>query len=264
MFFPTSGFILTDKLKFVFNALSIACAGLSMGCAAPMTEVVASRSADEIEQRLFVIGDEVWIDYQLTPYESGKRTLRGFVLETNDKSVKLDIGRGRRSVDIKYRWINTLSHPVDDRLYLGLSGGRFYVPVPVPQEFPVFERLVGLGIGLRRDTYKHAGWEWKVLVGGNRNGRFNSWINIQGDLYSAVIIPNIYIYIGFGNVISFPDKEYLEYHDSAYRPHRPPPLKRNFGYPRLGFGFTSDPSKPSRVRIDAGLLGLRMTIDWQI
>ncbi len=248
----------TRNRSFVFQYLIIGLAALSLGCAAPMTEISASRPTDEIDQRQFKKGDEVWVDYQVTPYESGKRTLRGFVLETNDKSVKLDIGRGRY-VDIKYRTIRTLSRPVSDRWYLGFSGGPLDLPVPVPQELPKFQRLGGLGVALRLETFRNSGFECNLSGGRQGSGRFASWINLHCNGHFGIIVPETYIYVGFGQILSFPDKEYREYHYSMS-----PRFQRFLPFIRIGFGVTADITKKSRVRFEGGLFDLRISFDRKI
>lgn len=50
----------TYRLCFIFTAIGL----LAIGCAAPMTEVVATRQSGRIDQGLFREGDRVWITYQ--------------------------------------------------------------------------------------------------------------------------------------------------------------------------------------------------------
>ena len=51
---------MSTKFRFLLTAIALFCTG----CAAPMTEVVATRQSGIIDQHLFKEGDEVWINYQ--------------------------------------------------------------------------------------------------------------------------------------------------------------------------------------------------------
>lgn len=149
-----------------FRSLLTAIALLFTGCAAPMTEIVANRQSETIDQNLFKEGDEVWITYQDSM--DTEKTKRGFVLDMDDDSVRLieyrqalmkdywDVGQSHpeRSIDIEYRQVHTLSHPVKDRWDVGLSGGMFYTFLPVLNELPLHEPLSVVQI---ENRIKHAG-----------------------------------------------------------------------------------------------------------
>ena len=60
-------------VRFVLMVILI----LAAGCAAPMTEVVANREYDEIDQTQFDQSDEVWVTYEDT--NGTVRTKRGRV-----------------------------------------------------------------------------------------------------------------------------------------------------------------------------------------
>ena len=69
--------------RFIFTVVAF----LATGCAAPMTEVVATRQSETIDQHLFKEGDEVWVTYQ--DKLDIVRIKKAFVLDTDD-SVKSD------------------------------------------------------------------------------------------------------------------------------------------------------------------------------
>ena len=51
-------------MNFTFSCILGATAVLASGCAAPMTEIVATRQGETIEKHHFKEGDYVWVTYQ--------------------------------------------------------------------------------------------------------------------------------------------------------------------------------------------------------
>ena len=90
---------------------------LAAGCAAPLTEVAATRESG-IGPHLFEEGEQVWITYQgMTGIE---KTREGIVLGTDEDSVRLDVRR-TGVLDIRYRLMRTVRRPAEDRWLLGAS-----------------------------------------------------------------------------------------------------------------------------------------------
>ena len=192
-----------------FQSLRTAIALLSTGCAAPMTEVVATRQSETIDQNLFKEGDEVWIAYQDSM--DTVKTKRGFVLDTDDDSVRLieyrqafsyvvkdrwDVGQ-ERSIDIEYRQVHMLSHPVKDRWFVGLSGGTFYTSLPVPQELPRHEPLSAIGISSRYSPYSNQAFEANFSVGRGKIQPLKPWLGMTLNMH-MYFMSHAYFLLGTG------------------------------------------------------------------
>ena len=217
---------------------------LATGCAAPMTKVVATRQDRAIDQHLFKKGDEVWITYR--DEYARMKTKRGFVLDKDSDSVTLGVGR-ERTVDIEYRWIQTLSRPAKDRWYVGLSAGTFLAIEGRAQELPRIHRLTGLGVSLRYENYL-MDLEGNFSIGGKRAG-FPSWRSISGSGHFYTIIPRTYFLLGLGRVWKPTDDPYSSEHLVVFR---------------IGFGVKNPISKQFNVRVETDLIGLRIYFERRI
>ena len=214
---------------------------LATGCAAPMTQVMATRQDRTIDQELFKEGDQVWISYQ---DKIGTVTAkRGFVLDVDSTSVTLDVGRGR-TVDIEYQWIQTLSHPVKDRWYMSLSAGTFLALKMHDQELPSAKRLTGSGVSFRYGNYLNGDIEGNVSIG-SKGARFPSWIGISGSGHFYTIIPRTYFLLGLGYVWKSTDDPHFGEH---------------LGICRIGFGVKNSVSKQFNVRVEAYPIGFGISI----
>ncbi len=227
---------MSTKFRFLLTAIAL----LSTGCAAPMTELVADRQSGTINQHLFKEGDEVWVTYQ--DRMDTVQTKRGFVLDTDDDSVRMNVGQNR-SIDIEYRQVHTLSHPVKDRWFVGLSGGTFYTLLPVPQELPHLEPLSAIGISSRFSPYSNTAFEANFSVG---KGRYLPTRLIMSlNFHTYTLVPRTYFFLGVGWVW---DKQLAKL-------YFPRPV-------RLGLGVTTiEFKKRFNVRIEAevgSLIGTRI------
>ena len=144
---------MSTKFRFLRTAIAL----LSTGCAAPMTEVVATRQSETIDQNLFKEGDEVWVTYQ--DKLDTVRIKKAFVLDTDDDSVKLNV-RQKRHVDIEYRRIHTLSRPVKGGRFVGLSAGAYSTAIVIlrPQSL-LNPSIGGAGFSFRSAPYTNYGIE---------------------------------------------------------------------------------------------------------
>ena len=162
---------MSARFRFLLTAIAL----LSTGCAAPMTEVVATRQSETIDQNLFKEGDKVWVTYQ----DKGDTvTRKGFVLGKDHDSVKLDVGR-KMPADIEYRLVQTIRRPGKDRWYVGVSAGTCGALEDLGQEFPRGHSLTGSGISLKYAPYSNGDIEGNVSIGGKIEG-YPSWVSISG------------------------------------------------------------------------------------
>ena len=162
---------MSTKFRFLLTAIAL----LSTGCAAPMTEVVATRQRGTIDQHLFKEGDKVWVTYQ---DKEDTVTRKGFVLGRDHDSVTLDVGR-KRPADIEYRLVQTIRRPGKDRWYVGVSAGTLSALEGQGQEFPFRRRLTGSGLSLKYAPYSNGDIEGNVSIGGEVEG-YPSWVSISG------------------------------------------------------------------------------------
>ena len=214
---------------------------LVTGCAAPMTKMVATHQDETIDQELFKEGDQVWVSYQdKTGTVAAKR---GFVLDADSTSVMLDVGPGR-TVDIEYRWIQTLRHPAKDRWYISLSAGTFLALKMHDQELPSAKRLTGSGVSFRYGNYLNGDIEGNFSIGSKR-ARFPSWIGISGSGHFYTIIPRTYFLLGLGYVWKSTDDLYSSEH---------------LGICRIGFGVKNSVSKKFNIRVEAYPIGFGLSI----
>ncbi len=205
----------------------------AIGCAAPRTQVVASRQHETIDQHLFKEGDRVWVTYQ--DKIDTVATKSGFVLDSDNDSVRLDIG-WKRVVDIEYRRIQTLSLPEQNHSYVGLSVGRLPVLVPHPHELPDLVHLTGVGVSFRHWTYLNKSFEGNFSMGKGR--RFSSWISLSGNgHFYTTIMPRTYFLFGMGLGWAKPTEK-SDYYYELY-------------FPRIGLGTTKPMSKYFNVRAEA-------------
>ncbi len=238
-------------VRFFFAAIAL----LATGCAAPMTELAATRQDRAIDQQLFKEGDEVWVTYR--DKYARMQTKRGRVLSTDGDSVTLDIGR-KGPVDIEYRSIQTISRPAKDRSYVSLSAGTFLAIEGHDQELPSDKRLTGLGVSFRHASHLNGDIEGTLLTGGKRAG-FSSWIGITVNGHFYTIIPRTYFLLGLGYVSAKSIGEYSgPYGHLYYNP------RKSLGIFRIGFGATNPISKRLNVRVEADLLGLRIYFERRI
>ena len=249
---------MSTKFRFLLTAIAF----LSTGCAAPMTKVVATRQSETIDQNLFKEGDEVWITYQDSM--DTVKTKRGLVLDMDDDSVRLieyrqapspsvkdrwDAGL-KRFIDIEYRQVHTLSHPVKDLRFLGISAGSFLVLSGDGDGLPDIDHFVALGASSRHAPYSNAALETSFSVG--KRTTYSGpdpliWF-LAMNFHGQTIIPRTYFFLGMGWAWSrgwtreFP-RQFL-------------PIPS-----RLGFGVTKhNKIKGFNVRIEAevgALIGIR-------
>ena len=215
---------------------------LSTGCAAPMTQVVATRQ-DGIDQQRFKDGDDVWITYK----DQGDtlRKARGTVVGTDSNSVWLrQLGWRKNPVAIDYRRINSLSRPVKHLLFMGAPTGFFWAPAEFLGETPRDRFTTWVGLSPRYGLYSNPTIEASLLMG--RGGReFSTWIGTTLNSHWYTIIPHMYLFFGGGLIWSMPTEEYKYY-------------LSNFGEEpqhsitvfRWGFGVTSPISEGFNVRLE--------------
>lgn len=226
----------------LFRSLSVG-ALLSAGCAAPLTEVAATRESG-IGQDLFEEGEQVWITYQGIGIE---KTGRGIVLESDEDSVRLDLGRsGIR--DIRYRSIRTVRRPAGDRWYAGVSTVAFPVLVGRPQELPSMIRLTGAGVSIRRRTHQN-GVEANLTMGGRGEGGYSSWIGLAGNAHFFTILPRSYVVLGTGRIWPRPMEAFNLYHN--YR------SGGSLTYVRIGFGVAGPVLKGWELRLEVESKGMQ-------
>ena len=223
----------------ILGFLSTVILFLATGCAAPLTQVVATRQ-DGIGQQHFKEDEEVWITYK----DEGDtlRKARGTVVHTDSNSVRLSQW-GKDPVTIGYRRINTLSHPVKHLRFMGASTGFFWAPVVLLGETPS-DRFTNVAFSPRYGPYSNVALEANFLMG--RGGReFSTWIGTTLNSHWYTIIPHTYLFFGGGLIWSMPTEEYKSY-------------LSNFGEEpqysitvfRWGFGLTSPISEGFNVRLE--------------
>ncbi len=222
---------------FIFTIVAL----FSTGCAAPMTKVVATRQSETIDQNLFKEGDEVWVTYQ--DKLDTVIIKKAFVLDTDDRSVKLD-ARRKRPVDIEYRQIHTLSRPVKDQRFVSLSAGTFSTILLDPP-------IGGVGLSLRNAPYTNYGIEANLSLGRGRGSwtEFSKWLSATVNWYGYLAIPRTYIFLGLGYIWPTPTESYREeYYDEGERV--------SSGHMRFGFGVTNPVSKRFNIRVEAQLISV--------
>ena len=225
---------------FILTTVTLLCTG----CAAHMTEVVANHLHEEIDQCQFDRGDEVWITYR---DNDTVKTKNGRVLDTDENSVRLDAGR-EGIVDIEYRWVRTLSHPVKDRWFVGLSAGTFLTTIPIPQELPAFDSLHGVGLSSRYVTDSSRAIDAHLSTGGG--GRYIlSFLTMNLNIHQYIFTSRTYFFFGIGKI-------WIEESDFNIYGGRDRELDRS-GLLRLGLGMTGPISKKFNVRIEGELIGFR-------
>ncbi len=233
-------------MRSVLGVFGIVISIFAIGCAAPRTQVVASRQHEAIDQHLFKEGDRVWITYQ--DKIDTVATKSGFVLDSDNDSVRLDVGR-KRVVDVEYRRIQTLSRPAQNHSYVGLSVGRLPVLVPHPRELPSAIRLTGAGVFFRHWDYLNKSFEGSFLVGGKGPG-VSSWMSISGSAFFYTTIPKTYFFLGMGVVRPRP----IEKFNSYYGRHQSNSDFRYLEFFRIGAGITNSISDYYNIRIEAELM----------
>ena len=239
---------IVGKRGFLFPAMLI----FASGCAAPMTEMVATRQSGKIDRTLFEEGGEVWITYQ---DKMGRlKTERGVVLDADSNSVRLNTG-WKGEVKLEYRWMHTISHPVKDRLFVSLSAGTFWVLVPLPHELPHAIRLTGAGLSIRNKSYTNPYIEMNLSLGDGGPG-LSSWISTGVSAHFYTIVPGFYVLFGLGSVVPRPTDEFNVYHGRY--------SGKYLALPRFGIGVTNHISKRFNIRAEIDLIGLRIYLDRMI
>ena len=225
-------------MGFLITVISL----LFIGCAAPMTKVVATRQ-DGIGQQHFKEDEEVWITYK----DEGDtlRKARGTIVHTDSSSVRLrQLGWGKDPVTIGYRRINTLSRPVKHLRFMGASTGFFYAPAEFLGETPSDRFTTWVGLSPRYGLYSNFAIEASLLMGRGRR-EFSTWIGMTLNSHWYTIIPHTYLFFGGGLIWSMPTEEYKSY-------------LSNFGEEpqhsitvfRWGFGLTSPIFEGFNVRLE--------------
>ena len=213
-----------------FRSLTAA-ALLAAGCAAPLTEVAATRESG-IGEHLFEDGEQVWITYQgMTGIEE---TSEGIVLDTDEDSVRLDVGRAG-VLDIRFRSVRTVRRPAEDRWFLGASAISWPVLVGRPQELPSLIRLTGAGISIRRRTHLN-GVEASLTTGGKgERGGYSSWTGLAVNAHFFTILPRSYVVLAAGRVWPRPIEDRSG---------------RSVAYVRTGFGVAGPVLKKWKLRME--------------
>lgn len=175
---------------------------LSTGCAAPMTQVVATR-LDGIDQQRFKEDDEVWITYK----DEGNtyRKVRGRVIHTDSSSVRLRrLGWEKDPIAIDYRRIATISHPVKNGWIMGVSAGRFRTEYFWPNDDSKggFTEFRSVGFSPRYAFYSSQALEMNFLVGraaaGSARMGVGPWIGTTLNYHAHLVIPGTYGFLGVG------------------------------------------------------------------
>ena len=243
---------MSTKFRFLLTAIAL----LSTGCAAPMTELVATRPSETIDQNLFKEGDIVWVTYQ---DQLDTVIRKGFVLETDDHSVKLDVGK-KSPIDIEYRQISTLSRPVKGGRFVGLSAGAYSTAIVfLRPQLLLNPSIGGAGFSFRSAPYTNYGIEANLSLGGaprpsGGSAEFSKWLSTTINWYGYLIIPRTYLFLGLGYIWPVPTESYREmYYDDGER--------ISSGHIRFGFGRTRPISKQFNIRAEfqiSALIGLRV------
>ena len=133
---------------------------LAIGCAAPMSKVVATRQDGMIDQQLFKEDDDVWVSYR---DEDGTiRKTRGTVIYADGDSVRLSRWR-EDPVGIEYCQINTLSRPVKHLWFMGVSTSSVLTS-SLASEYSL-QRLDAIGFFLRYAPYSNSAYEANFSIG---------------------------------------------------------------------------------------------------
>ena len=255
---------MNTAVLFIFAVIAF----LATGCAAPITEVVASRQSRTIDQNLFKEGDEVWITYQDST--DVVKTERGFVLGVGDDSVMLARhGKVRKAIptkdrkdsfEVEYRQVQTLSHPVKNRWDVGLSGGTSYTFLPVPQELPFHELLSTVGISSRYLPYSNQAFEANFSIGRGKVTPLDPWMGMTVNMHRYI---NSRIYFLWGTGWEWSDLS--DWH-----------ARRNYDRGKLHYrmifrlGFGTDIPLPrtdfdARIEAEIGVLsGFRVYFDYRL
>lgn len=214
-------------LVFFLTTISL----LSIGCAAPMTELVAKHQDGTVDQQLFKEGDELWVSYR--DKDGILKKTRGTVVYKDSDSVRLDpwYAWRRTPVDIEYRQINTLSRPVKEGWVMGISLGTFTVERLFSENFPPAE-FRSVGFSPRYALYSNHALEANLLVG--RSTRVDGWVGVTLNHHAYLIIPRTYWLWGVG--LTSP----LSKFDSGH-------LKALY---RLGFGLTNPLFSRINIRLE--------------
>ena len=225
----------------ILGFLSTVILFLATGCAAPLTQVVATRQ-DGIGQQHFKEDEEVWITYK----DEGDtlRKARGRVVHTDSSSVRLSQW-GKDPVDIGYRRINTLSRPVKDLWFMGISTGRFWAPAVLLGDTYPDRFTTWVGLSPRYAPHSNVALEANVLMG--RGGRESStWIGTTLNTHWYTIISRTYLFFGGGLIWHKPTEEYKTYLSRFDKEPR-----SFFVLYRWGFGLTNPISQAFNIRLEA-------------
>ena len=213
---------------------------LAIGCAAPMSKVVATRQDGMIDQQLFKEDDDVWVSYR---DEDGTiRKTRGTVIYADGDSVRLSRWR-EDPVGIEYCQINTLSRPVKHLWFMGVSTGRFWAPAEIG-DIPIDRFTTWVGLSPRYAPYSNYALEANFLMGRGKR-EFSTWIGMTLNTHWYTVIPRTYLFFGGGLIWSKPTEEYKSYLSKF--DEEPQSFIAVY---RWGFGLTNPISEGFNVRLE--------------
>ena len=223
----------------------MAIAHFSLGCAAPMTEVVATRHSGKIDRSLFEEGKKLWVTYVDEGDTLEIKDRR--VVDADESTVTMDGGvKEFDDVTIEYKQIYEISRRVLlNRWFIGVS--RRWVHIT---SFDYGRSYKSFGLSMRYSRFSNLALGMNISKGTEEGHVANrTWTDVDLVVNMYTMLPRTYLYCHLGTGIWFYSKKFdSDRVRDAYTRY----LGDGFVNIRFGLGISIPMPMHSNLRLEVG------------
>ena len=208
------------RIRSLFPLVGTIVLFMELGCAAPMTEAVVTRSEKGINHGELKEGDEVLIIHK---DDSGmlKETIGTVVIKDGSLARLRHWKQGENFVDIKFENIISFENLKKNLWSVGVSTGRFWAPAYLLGDTPPDLFSTWIGLSPRFSPYSHLSIEASILFGRGM-GEFSKWTGGIISFQGYTLVPYTYFFSGLGLIWSLPTEEHEIYFSKFDLPYQSP------------------------------------------